>query len=515
MIISVPGEFYVLESNEFPTQKALEEFFQELGENDILELHISSPFASEEEQVFHINKFYLEKQLNFVNLALEKTPDTFETAARTCPYDVPVPVLDQDGNCVSIVKRIPTYYEHFYRYDGELDLSFLNRYDCIILHGVNEYSIEIYKHVLPLWRGSKVCLIGAEWRDFMDVLPGLRNLSVIIADYPEELKHIDSCDNGLILHIIDGFPQNEDNLRYENGIMYYDEVMILTFMFSYVIHPGSKNPDKKFFVIDGCFQIEGIYGIWSKVFTVARYALSKGYIPAFKIISSDMNIYSDHKCDDIWNKFFLQPENHSIEEVLESSYLALSPNMNVLNTVRHIMNEASRGYELSWPKGILNDPVKKYIADRRAQFLPHPERTLGVLVRGTDYSKTRMAGHARHASVDMIIQKIEKVKDSWDFDRIYLATEDMEICEKMKAYYGERLICTDQERYVISPGQLLMDLHRVKKEGEGFRLGVEYMCSVSLLSECNSLIASGNCGAYAEALRINNGKYGHIYKFEL
>ena len=85
----------------------------------------------------------------------------------------------------------------------------------------------------------------------------------------------------------------------------------------------------------------------------------------------------------------------------------------------------------------------------------------------------------------------------------------------MKEYYGDRLTCTDQERYVVEPGQLLMDLHQTKKEGEGFRLGVEYICAVSLLAQCNSLIASGNCGAYDEALRENGGKYRHVYKFEL
>lgn len=68
---------------------------------------------------------------------------------------------------------------------------------------------------------------------------------------------------------------------------------------------------------------------------------------------------------------------------------------------------------------------------------------------------------------------------------------------------------------MIQPGQLLMDLHKEKKAGKGFRLGAEYMCSVSLLSQCKSLIASGDCGAYAEALRENGGRYEHIYKFEL
>lgn len=526
MIITVPGEFYIYESDTLPTYEEVAEFFQELGENDILELHIKST------PVFHVNKYYLKNHLAFTNLALKKSADTFEKAARICPYNIPMPVLDQDGNCVSIVKRILSYYDHFYRYDGGLDLSFLDRYNCIVLHGVNEYSIEIYKHVLPLWHGSSVYLVGEEWKDFLDVLPELQNLQVTVLDYLARFPSVNALtDDDLTpiidtnpevlglpadlktLHIIPGLPHNEDNSRYNKGIMYYDEIMTLTFMFSYVIHPGTRNPGKKFFVIDGGYQIEGMYGVWHKAFTAARYALAKGYVPAFKIISSNANIYSDYEDDDIWNKFFLQPENNTIDDILKSSYLVLSPNMNILNTVRFIMDEISQGFELSWPRGIFNEQVKRYINERKARFLPYPERTLGVMIRGTDYTKTRLPGHAQHATVDMIIEKIDELAVSWDYDWIYLATEDAEICTKMKDHYGKRLTCTDQERFTIEPGQLLADLHMIKKEGEGFRLGVEYMCSVNLLSQCDSLIASGNCGAYDEAIRENGGKYKHIFKF--
>lgn len=516
MIISVPGEFYVFETDRIPEREELEVFFQDKSEDDILELRVKTDSELEKGKIFHVSKNYLKLQAEFVNLALEKTEDTFEKAAKTRPYGIPMPVVDEKGNCINIIEKISSYYEHYYRYDGELDLSFLNRYDRMVLHGLNEYSVEIYRKILPLWKGKEVCLVDSEWRDYIDVLPELLGMEVRVLDCAEDF--FDVCgktDDKRILHIVEQLPQNEDNSRYEEGIMCYDEIMILTFMFSYVIHPGEKNPDKKFFVIDGYFVIEGVYGIWLKVFTAARYALSKGYIPAFKIISSDSNIYSDHECDDIWNKFFLQPEGYTIEEVLQSSYLTLSPNMNVLNTMRYIMDGVSEGYKLSWPDGIFNERVKSYIQERKKRFLPYPERTLGVLVRGTDYTKTRLTGHARHATFEMVAEKIAEIEGEWDFDWIYLATEDEEICARMKERYGERLTFTDQERYVIEPGQLLKDLHTVKKEGEGFRLGAEYICSVSLLSQCGSLIASGGCGAYSEAMRENNGRYNHVYLFEL
>ena len=114
---------------------------------------------------------------------------------------------------------------------------------------------------------------------------------------------------------------------------------------------------------------------------------------------------------------------------------------------------------------------------------------------------------------EQIIEKIAEIQTSWDFEWIYLATEDEDICTKMQNRFGKQLFFTDQSRYTVKPGQLLADLHRVKEEGKGFRLGAEYLCSIHLLSQCRSLIASGECGALTEALRENQGKYEHVFVF--
>lgn len=522
MIISIPGEFYVYETDQQPAREELKVFFQELREEDILEVRIRSSATGEIEKIIHVAKLLLNYDFEFSDMSLRLSEDVFEQAARKCPYNLPIPVLDEDGNCVSILKKIKTYYDHYYHYEGGVDLEFVNRYDSIVLDKVNEYSIIIYTKVLPYWTGSEVFLIGEEWGEYIEVLPTLTNVNISILRQMDEvpaqqntMRIPDLPDiNGLErLTIIEGFQQNEDISRYKKGFLYYDEVMTITFMFSYVIQPGTGNPDKKFFLIDGFFRIEGIYGIWLKIFTAARYAVAKGYLPVFKIVSSDANIYSDYECDDIWDKFFLQPGDYSLKEVQKSKYLALSPNMNILNTLRYIMDEVSDGIQLFWPRGMYNTQVKHYLSQRRARYLPKPDRTLGVLLRGTDYVKTNLPGHAIHASVERVIDKIAEIEGEWDFDYIYLATEDEGICRKMKKYFGERIAFTDQERYITKPGQLLVELHQKKEMGKGFRLGVEYLCSIELLSSCKCLIASGSCGALGEALRLNGGRYKYTYVF--
>lgn len=350
MIISVTGEFYVYETDALPSREELCGFFQGLNENDILEIRIKSPDGLQSEQVYHVTKHFLVNEQEFMDLTVPFSADTFQTAAHICPYNGILPVKDEEGNCISIVKKIWTYYEHFYKYEGEVDLSFLNQYSTIILTGVNEYSVEIYRRVLPLWSGgTQVYLVGAEWKNYLPVLPKPEGIFVeVFEQLPAFLSPEKNKGRGN-LYIIEGLPRNESSERYEKGCMYYDEIMQLTFMFSYVIHPGKKNPHKKFFLIDGFYRIEGMFGIWNKAFTAARYAMAKGYTPVFEIVSSDANMYSDHEGDDIWNKFFMQPVDCPLSEIHESSYLALSPNMNILNTVRSIMDKVSGGWNSHGP----------------------------------------------------------------------------------------------------------------------------------------------------------------------
>lgn len=511
MVYSVSGQFFTIETDTRPDKKALYHFFEDLGENDILEVRLKS----EPPQIYHVSKFILIHDGPYKNLREMKSADVFKKVAESYGYDVPIPVMDQEGNCVSILKKNWSYYDHKYKYTGGMDLEFLNRYDVVVLIGLNEYSVELYKKVLPRWEGKKVFLVGPDWRDYLDVLPEPEGIQVSVFDTVEEAKAQAGTLEGVTpLWIQEGLPKNEGIERYKMGVMYYDEVMTLTFMFSNQNHLGKRNLGRKFIIIDGYFRIEGIFGIWNKVFTAARYAKAKGYIPIFMIISSNDNIYSDFEGDDIWNKFFNQPEGYSVQKIRQSNYIVISPNMNILNVMRYVMDEYSEGTELVWPSGIFNQAVMDYIEERRKKFLPCPEKTLGILLRGTDY-KNPLPGHSKHATVEMVVEKIEEVKDSWDFDRMYLATEDAEICREMKERYGDRISFTDQERYTVEPGQLLVELHDDKKEGEGFRLGVEYLCSVTLLAECNCLIASGACGALSEALRQNGDKYQNMFVFEL
>ena len=508
MIRTIDAEIFTVEDEEVWSKDSLLEFFDSKGSEAILEFRNGEEFR-------HVTMNPYKGVLEIKDARVRNSEDLFRELSTRLGKQSMWIVCDPDGNYQTVLRWIPSYYNHLYDYEGKPDLELLNRYDTLFLYGLNEYAVILYKDVLPLWKGKKVILCG-EWNTFAPFLPGLSDKEVIlIPDWKEGTFFKETEPN--VLHIIDNRPENESLDRYvKDHILLYDEVMVYTFCFANLLHLGDLYPDKKFLLIDGTLNIEGIFGIWDKVFTMARFAKGKGYVPVFGITKADYNIYSDHSRDDIWNKFMKQPDGYRIEDVIRAKNVYLSPNANILNIMRHIMTaDTPPGTELDWSGGMFNQAVESYIK-QHGSILKNPDETLGVLIRGTDYTKTHMPGHAKHASVEEIIEKISETEADHPYKWIYLATEDQEILDQMKEIYKERLLYTDQERFVIQPGQLLRDLTdgQEKKEGEGFRRGAEYLCTLRLLSRCESLIASGSCGGVSEAVRENGGKYRFVYVFD-
>lgn len=491
----------MFETETDPTREDLTDFFKDLTDNDILEVRVKKPYGRD--IVYHVTRFFLDNNLRFMNLALEKSDQVFQQVSRMNLYDCILPVFE-NGNCVNFVKNIETNYQHYYRYEGEIDVSFLNRYQRIVLSGLNEYSVELYKKALPLWKGKEVFLAGGEWRDYLDALQAPEGIQVTVADQMPEPEKPGASEER-ILYIIEETSGEREVPGEEKDVMRYDDVMALTFMFSYVISPGCLNPDKKFFVIDGVFAEEGIFGIWDKMFAAARYALAKGYLPVFQIVSSDGHRYSDAPGEDIWNKFFLQPGGYTMKEVHNSSYLALSPNMNLLPGARHIMDQVSGGAELSWPRGLFNSKVKKYIKENGEALLPRPERTLGVL----------MAGARREdlGSAEAVIDKIQEFSDAGEFDYIYLLAEDKAAGEKIGETFGSRVIFAgpEEQEYEKEPEQTVTDLYN--RRDEGLRMGTEYLCAVSLLPRCGGLIVRGAGSGLREVAQVPEENYKKMFVF--
>ena len=427
--------------------------------------------------------------------------------------------VDDNDNVCGVLRRELSSYKHTYASSGEIDLWFLNRYECIFLYGCNEYSTILCREVLDHWTGKRLVLVGTEWELMMPFLPDLPEIECIWEDSLSEEIAAELSEDLHTMYIVTGIPYEEKMDRYFKGVMTYDEVMALTFLFSDRRRLGERYPDHRFFVIDAPYGNLGLLGMYYKAVSLAYYAKSRGYIPIIRIRNEmgALSIYQDFPGDDLWEKFYQQPEGYQLEEVMESRNVYFMPPMYNARILQTIMDERSEGTALSWPVGRYNNQVKEYIRERANRFLPYPDETLGVLIRGTDYAKGNLENHPKHAGKEMVSEKIDEMLEEGCCRYIFLATEDADYCRYFEERYKGRFFFTDQERYSTKEGEMLSEMFRNRTDKkEGFLIGVEYILVLWLLSRCRSLVASGDCTGLGEVRRMREmGNFEKEYVFQL
>ena len=102
--------------------------------------------------------------------------------------------------------------------------------------------------------------------------------------------------------------------------------------------------------------------------------------------------------------------------------------------------------------------------------------------------------------------------DKYRCTYIFLATEDQEIFNDVKRYFGDKLLALDMTRYVTLGKQNINDMCS-ERNNDKYLKGREYLLSIWLLSQCNCLVA-GNVGGTHGALLMSPG-YDYSYVFDL
>ena len=303
--------------------------------------------------------------------------------------------------------------------------------------------------------------------------------------------------------------------RCKDGFFSYDEIMTLVYFFSYCISYGDKNPEKKYFLVNPAFSMEGLMSICDKVQLPYSYAEANGFIPVIRLTQSSDSIYSDFDGEDIWAKFFNQPYGEDTEEWKGSQNVWTFPYAAITFSDRWLMKKIIDCRDISLMNTFwINNQVQREIDKIRPFILPDPKRTIGVLIRGTDYTTSHLPGHSIMASPEQVMEKIKEYESSGNYDSIFLSTEDEDILEKMKELCGDRLHYIEQKRFRIKPGELLADQKR-ERENEGWLKGKEYLTTLKLLSECGAFIASGGCCGTGCALNSGADNFKETFVFQL
>ncbi|MBR3039288.1 MAG: hypothetical protein IKI20_01340 [Lachnospiraceae bacterium] len=147
-------------------------------------------------------------------------------------------------------------------------------------------------------------------------------------------------------------------------------------------------------------------------------------------------------------------------------------------------------------------------------------KTLGVLIRGSDYIATGLSGSRKMASVEQMVPLIRKWMKDYGYEKIFLATEDADILAQMRKEFGKSMAALSQNRISVSDlkdGQIIADYEKENANGDYAEkledTTVNYFYALYLLSRCDAFMCSGQCNGWDTVISLNEDRFERSYKF--
>ena len=191
-------------------------------------------------------------------------------------------------------------------------------------------------------------------------------------------------------------------------------------------------------------------------------------------------------------------------------------NYHAIMKMRYLRKEAALDDSI-YTDNFLHD-MKSY-----AEAVLKDKKVLGMLLRGTDYLVNQFGGKYKPVTVDMAIQEAEELLKEYNYDRIFLATEDKDILDAMKENFKDKLITVSQKRYHISDftdefktiSQIDRTLYPVKEDYDDFveDVTVNYLYAMYILSNCDAFVYSCRCSGAAIVTQLGEDKIKRRYVF--
>ena len=146
------------------------------------------------------------------------------------------------------------------------------------------------------------------------------------------------------------------------------------------------------------------------------------------------------------------------------------------------------------------------------------KKVLGVLLRGTDIIIANYVGSYRPVEIEDALKMIKERVDKYNYDKIFVATEDMYFLERMVASFPHKVLAVSQERHNISDFKnvkYISDLEKQKHTNNEYLASVEdttvnYLYAMYMLSRCESFIANCMCSGVDIVTSFNKDKFDKL-----
>lgn len=293
---------------------------------------------------------------------------------------------------------------------------------------------------------------------------------------------------------------------------------------------GEKNQEKNIYFIDlggdkgaglGAYLRQTLYGLFE--------ADRLGFIPVI-FYQPQGCLYAEAEkvngTDNPFEYYFKKTSDISIEEVYESARVFLyNPchSLRVEHELGNLTTEGFAGYFVNdvytekmahvWKKYIrLNEIVRNKIHDDMRQLtLDKWERRkiLGVHIRGTDYA-LNWENHPNMVTAEEYIKAIDEIFLKYDYQYIFLATDDKRCLAALCKKYGEKLIYYKD----VARGERALNIAMEKNDRpmHHYLNGLEVVRDMYTLARCDSLVCGlSQVSTLARTIRLaEQGPYTYL-----
>lgn len=285
---------------------------------------------------------------------------------------------------------------------------------------------------------------------------------------------------------------------------------------------GDLNKDKTVYIIrprKDC--TEGLMSLFINVMWNIYYADQHQYVSVVDFKNYKTQYYDASNPDfNVWNLYFTQPSNISLNDAYQSKDVILS-GLNIQYYRPKELNMTFDKENLEYLHNFLfskidfSEVTKKKVRDEEFILNLDYANTLGLYLRGTDYTSLKPSGHPVQPTLNQAFEKVDEVlTQNNEIHSIFLVTEDEKIFEAVNKKYANMCKTVSFDQYIKDyTGDKLLahDQSIYELDASPYVRGMNYLVKLIILSKCNYLIAGKTNGSWASCIFSGGSNYQYIF----
>lgn len=265
----------------------------------------------------------------------------------------------------------------------------------------------------------------------------------------------------------------------------------------------------------------GLFCFYTEYLGCFQKYINLGYIPIFELISFPNmfnGFHANSSNENPWEVYFNQPFGYTLKDIKKNAKIIKYRNCKVHWTKRPnganiYINKILQNY---WHNvALMYMPIKEIILNECNRIINKKfkgsKNVLGVLVRGTDYLTRKPRHHAIQPNTTDVIKDIKSMNKKYNYDYIFLATEDELIKNKFMNTFHDKLKFI-KSNIKINYNYKKKSYLALNKDVKGNKIfNKNYLLNIIILSKCIDLICSRTNGSVGVFVLTNGFRNTKVY----